>query len=255
MIRTRYLLTTLAVIALTPAARAATITLSAVQDTSIQSQNATLQGTNFNTQLIGVFRANPISAGVVAFDLSGITDQIVSARLDYYQVNVQPAGTHVHEVYYNDPADGVGMLNETTLTYAGYQATYGGVHGESATALSLGALSLPADSASGVYHAGGSASAADLTYLNNRAAKANAVDRFAQFLLWRTGTTSTTNPLNSRRVFGDRESGNPVLLVLETVPEPTSAVLILAGAMTAMGAAQRSRHGTHSLSTSPEVET
>ena len=239
MIRTRYLIATLAVFALAPATRAATITLSAVQDTSIQSQNATLQGTNFNNQLIGVFRPNPISAGVVAFDLSGITDQIVAARLDYYQVNVQPAGTHVHDVYYNDPANGVGMLNEATLTYTSYQSTYGGGNGESAAALSLGALSLPADSANGVYHTGGSASASDLAYLNSRAAKPNAIDKFAQFLLWRTG--NGTNSLTSRRVFGDRESGNPVLLVLETVPEPASSALIMAAIAICSGARLCSR--------------
>lgn len=239
MIRTRYLIATLAVFALAPATRAATITLSAVQDTSIQSQNATLQGTNFNNQLIGVFRPNPISAGVVAFDLSGITDQIVAARLDYYQVNVQPAGTHVHDVYYNDPANGVGMLNEATLTYTSYQSTYGGGNGESAAALSLGALSLPADSANGVYHTGGSASASDLAYLNSRAAKPNAIDKFAQFLLWRTG--NGTNSLTSRRVFGDRESGNPVLLVLETVPEPASSALFVVGSVISTGVNLRVR--------------
>lgn len=242
MIRIRFLIASLAAFAIAPPSQSAMITLSAAQDTSIQSQNATLQGTNFNNQLIGVFRPNPISAGVVAFDLSGITDQIVAARLDYYQVNVQPAGTHVHDVYYNDPADGVGMLNETTLTYTSYQATYGGGLGESATALSLGALSLPADSANGVYHTGGTASASDLAYLNGRAAKPNAIDKFAQFLLWRTG--NGTNAATSRRVFGDLESGNPVLLVLETVPEPASSALIAAGSVMCLAFRPHSRRNS-----------
>jgi hypothetical protein len=211
--------------------QAVTISLAAVQDASANPSATT---TNYDGQLVRVTRqtspagALPRGVGIVAFDLSSIAGQaITAAHLEYYQVSSTSAGAHVHEVYTHNPADGVGMLNESTITYATYVSTYASpANGESATAVALGALSLASNSADNVYHIGGSADAADLAYLNSRASKANATDQYAQFLLWHLGNNGGTSTPQSRRVFGDLESGNPVRLVLTVVPEPSAIISV-----------------------------
>ena len=215
----------------TSESRAAIISLAAVQDASANPSAST---TNYDGQLVRVTRqtspagALPRGVGMVAFDLSSIAGQtITAAHLEYYQVSSTSVGAHVHEVYSHNPADGVGMFNESTITYDAYVSTYASpANGESVAAIALGALSLASNSADNVYHVGGSADAADLAYLNSRASKTNAIDQYAQFLLWHLGNNGATSGTQSRRVFGDLESGNPVRLVLTVVPEPSAIILI-----------------------------
>jgi len=201
----------LVVAAVATSADAEVVVLDAVQDTQIHGSTGLLD-TNYDDQKILVDNGNPPrSSGVIAFDLSGITGDVVAGTMEFYQFDENgTTAAYSHDVYYNDPVAGVPIMDETTLTFTGYQDMYGVGHGESPSANAIGDLSLGIGSASGQYHTGGSADATDLAYLNRRRqGSSDPADQYAQYLIYRS---------SGARRFDDREGGNPIRLVLTVVP-------------------------------------
>ncbi|MCC7474407.1 MAG: hypothetical protein IT425_03360 [Pirellulales bacterium] len=233
-------------------AQAATITLDAVQDTTLNSTSSTTRNTtNDDTDLLTWNKSSSNRReSVFQFDLTSLgSDIIVAAHLEYYDLGtggaqttafandtylVYPdAGATAAQLVYLNTGGGTAFdefgMHEEQLTYNSYAAATGGGATEywtEAGASSLD-LSLAASNAADMYYAGGSADASTLTQLND------AKDDFGYVVVlswYKTGS----------RTFDDLEGGHAPRLVVETIPEPSTAgVLLLASVLGALASARR----------------
>jgi hypothetical protein len=214
---------------------AATITLNAIQDTTLAHYSTnSLNTTVLNNQNIDV-RGGSNSAtnataakryGMLEFDLSGVTDQIVGATLQLYML----PGTDIAANNGTTIASAVAFpltahLDEATLTWSGANGftTRADLSPAEVALTNLGTFTFsdPGAVPTGAYYAGAAASASDAAFLETRR---TALFPAVAFLLNSNSTSSV-----QWHQWANHESGFAAQLVLTVVPEPSSGVMALVG--------------------------
>jgi hypothetical protein len=212
---------------------AATITLNAIEDTTLAHYTTnSLNTTVLNNQLINVrggsnTASNATAAkryGMLEFDLSNVTDQIIGATLQLYMLD----GTDSAANNGTTTASAVAFpltahLDEGTLTWSGANAfsTRSDLGPAEVALNSLGTFTFSGAVTTGQYYAGASASVADSAFLESRRI---AAFPYVAFLL----NANSTSSLQWHQ-WADHESGFAAQLVLTTVPEPSSCMLAIVG--------------------------
>ena len=211
---------------------AATFVLTPIDDVFLNGTSSGNKSTNFNGQKLQVLQS-PSSGGasLVQFDLSSLAGlTITDAYLRVFQFDTTGnTAAFTADAYFVDYANGSGGFDETVATWN----NYGGPTSESLTD-GFGDLSIPLNSAAGTYyesvHAIGIPS--DLAHIQGRIDQPNTVDQIMAIQLYRQSGSS------GNRLFGDKENvyvgdglAHPVQLVIETVPEPSAALLASSGCL------------------------
>jgi hypothetical protein len=201
----------------------------ASQDTYINSSEDN-KNSNFNndgTLLRAGEKASSRWRTIAQFDLSGVTDEILTAHIEFYQLPTEvgygdnsEAASHKAWIL-PGTAEGIAGMDDSVITYALFDTTYNPFL---IATDSLGDLSLPEDSTDNFYHSSAIASQNDIDVLNARRTMTNPAERFAFFFF---------EPESGLRLYGDREgtshgqdSPHAIRLVITTVPEPASMALM-----------------------------
>ena len=214
----------------------ATIVLDAIQDTWISPTNTSaLRTTPRNGELLdvksgsnstGASTTNSKRYGVVEFDLSGITDTIIGATLQLYMLDgtasAQNTGLLVATARLIPLT---AHIDEATLTFDIY-ATRADMGAVDLALTSLGTFNFSGTGAvtTGVYTQGTAGSASDAAMVETQR---NSTSKLVGFVL-----SSASTSVGTWHQWSDREHNFAPQLILETVPEPsTAAFLILASAV------------------------
>lgn len=221
--------------------QAATITLSAVQDTYLT--NSPGSATDDTNDGLGVRivqgGSSDRTVGLVQFDLSTLVGDIVSAHVEYYDLGTGPDQDTtfssdnylVTPVMGADDADLIELNSDNDVafdklgmhagfaTYASYGAATGGAYWDEGGFSMV--LDIAANNTIETWYSTSSADAADLAAINS----AKNDKGYLIILGWRDA---------GKRTFGDAEAGFAPRLVVETVPEPVSASLLVLGLVGAM---------------------
>jgi hypothetical protein len=212
---------------------AATITLNAIQDTMITNYTtSSLNTTPLNNQLINVrggsnTASNTTAAkryGMLEFDLSNVTDEIIGATLQLYMLPSTDSAANNGTTTASAVAFPLtAHLDEASLTWSGANAfsTRSDLAAAEVALVSLGTFTFSGPVTTGQYYAGSSASVADSAFLESRR---NAAFPYVAFLLNPNSTSSA-----QWHQWSDHESGFAAQLVLTTVPEPSSCMLAMVG--------------------------
>jgi hypothetical protein len=238
--KTKCLLLALGIVlaALSTAVQAEIITLEAVQDSVISNKPNTTRDTLGDDQGLRIANISISDRTDVLyqFDLSDVSQEIISAHIELYDTGNGTQGSSAFSAthYILTPDDeatdeqltvtnsstNVGLdqdgMHEEYMTFNVYYnagSTHGGYWIESAGTMPI---SIAADNTTGEYYASDDADTTGLDVLNeNRTGKGYVI---------LAGWHSTNS-----RVFSDRESGHAPRLVIETIPEPASVILIAMG--------------------------
>lgn len=213
----------------------ATVTLDAIQDTWISPTNtSSFRTTPRNGELIDVksgsnstsaTTANSKRYGVVEFDLSSVTAPIIGATLQLYMLDGTPSSQNTGLLTMTTRLIPLAAhIDEATLTFDVYAARPD--LGAADLALtSLGTFSFTGTGAvpTGVYTPGAAGSASDAALLETQR---NTPAQLVGFVL-----TSASTSVGTWHQWSDREHNFAPQLILETVPEPTTACMAIAAGL------------------------
>lgn len=209
----------------------ATITLDAIQDTWISpTTNTSFRTTPRNGELLDVksgsnsttaSTTNSKRYGIVEFDLSGVTDTIIGATLQLHMLDgtasAQNTGLLVATARLIPLT---AHIDETTLTFDIY-ATRADLGAVDLALTSLGTFNFTGTGAAttGAYTQSTAGSASDAAMVE---AQRNTASKLVGFVLSSASTT-----VGTWHQWSDREHGFAPQLILETVPEPSTAVFVI----------------------------
>lgn len=214
-------------------ALASTMTLDATSDVFIREKDP-YKDTTYTDDGVSVWSSQSYPGesykrrGAIEFDLNDVTQEITGAYLKLYAIDstvndtavVQTAASlHVH-----------GTLDSMTWNNMGTYTDPPG--GTGATDLeSLGYFNIAENQPRGQYYSSANASANDLVELN--AMRTSTEKKFTLFLLNQSGS--------GVRDWADAGNGEVAQLVVTTIPEPSTIILLAIGSVSLMAYAWRKR--------------
>jgi hypothetical protein len=215
-------------------ARADTITLDATTDGWIRQSSPDHLMYEGDSVSVWSYQAAPRGEGsrrrgVIEFDLSGLPE-ITGAYLNLYAVNTGTSEASPNVTAIEEFANSMHLHNALpSMTWN----NMGNYTADSTDLVGLGHFNIAADQPMGQYYSSDMATSADLTELN--AMRVSTDKKLTLFLITASGATSGV------RDWGDAGHGGVAQLVLTSIPEPSTFVLMVCGIMSLLAYGWRKR--------------